>query len=91
MTFAEYRMSGIRQRTELAWSNARVFYVMEVGRCAALMALVLAVVDVTPFPYRIEGVWERMWFIGSWSVMMGGWSLVLARRSKPAGDSAHST
>jgi hypothetical protein len=44
---------------------------------------------VTPLEYRM-GLWERVWYIIAWSLMMAGWGLWFTRRFKPTGDPAPS-
>lgn len=81
MTFTDYLVSE-RLRHERAQSRPLLFFLTETGRNAAVMALVLAVMDVTPLALRPGDARSRLLFIGVWSLFMAGWQLVRLRRKK---------
>jgi hypothetical protein len=81
MIFTTYLVSE-RLRHERAQSRPLLFFFTEAGRNAAVMALVLAVMDVTPLALRPGDAWSRLLFVGVWSLFMAGWHLVRLRRKK---------
>lgn len=82
MTFRDYLVSSKRLRHETARSRPLQFFLTETGRHAAVLALVLVVMDVTPFTFRGDSPWGRLLFIGLWSVVMAGLRLVRLRMRK---------
>jgi hypothetical protein len=79
MAFLEWARRSQALRRDTAQSRPTLFFLLEVGRHAAVMALVIVVADTTPWPFQQGSPWARVWFIGAWSVLMAGWSLVRQR------------
>lgn len=82
MTFWDYLVSSERLRNETAQSRPLLFFFTETGRHAAVMALVLVVMDVTPLAFQHDSALSRLLFIGVWSAFMAGWRLVRLRGRK---------
>ncbi len=85
MTFVEYVRQSSRLREEMADRRPSLFLLLEIGRHAAVMALVLAVMEVTPLSLHADAPGRRIWFIGIWSTFMAVWGLWRHRamRKKP--------
>lgn len=83
MTFTDYSRSSLHLRQQLARTNGLTFYLFETGRYAAVMALVLAIGDLSPWPYRLGQPTGRLGFIVVWSLVMAGLSFWRERRRKP--------
>jgi hypothetical protein len=70
MTFAEFRRQSRRSMKELARTQPRAAFLFDLGRHAAVMAVVIVVMDVTPLSLHADAPWVRLGFIGFWSVFM---------------------
>jgi hypothetical protein len=88
MTFAEYARRTKSLRSDTAHSRPRMFFLMEAGGHAAVMALVLIVADVTPLAFKSESPLGRLWFIGLWSSLMAAWNFWRLRSRR---DEAHAS
>lgn len=82
MTFSDWFGRSQALRRDTAYSRPVYFLSLEVGRFAAVMALVLVVGDATPWAFTQGGPWARLWFVGTWSFLMAGLSLVRLRASR---------
>ena len=83
MKFMEYvrRSEGLRHET--ARTRPAHFLLIEFGRYAAVMALVLVITDVTPWSFRQEDPIDRVWFVVAWAGLMAGVSMMRLRSRKP--------
>ncbi len=83
MTFMEYFRRSQSWRVEVAIGRPVTFLVQEMGRYAATMALLLVIVDPTPFAFTTPSAWGRVRFLGLWSLAMAAWSLWRTRARTP--------
>ena len=81
MSFSQYAHSSLRLRQQWARRNPAGFLAIETGRGAAMMALVLAIAEITPLSLRSGEHGARLGFIMVWAVLMAAWNLSRARRS----------
>ena len=70
MNFVDFRRQVRRSTNELARTQPRTAFMLELGRYAAIMALALVVTDVTPLALHAGTPWRRLAFIGVWSLLM---------------------
>lgn len=70
MKFTEYAAESLEVKARFRSSNPRLAFLLEVGRYATIMALVIAVADLTPLTALEKTPPERLIFIGFVSFFM---------------------
>lgn len=80
MGFSEAAPSNGRAQEELARAHPLRSLLVDTGRNAGVMALVLTLEDLTPWPLYAGEPWARVGFIAFWSVLMALWTLWWLRK-----------
>ena len=78
MKLSEYALKSLALRQQLRSSNRALAFVFEVGRGAAIMALILSVADAANLGIFDDGPARRLVFIGGWAVLMAGLEVLRA-------------